>query len=83
MWWPCCDLLIALLRPVGCLVAICGLPCCDLLIALLLAATVVALALRTRRFVMPEVDSSDPFKLITPGHLHSTHSGWLRRLGCR
>ena len=32
------------------------------------------------RFIMPEVDSSDPFKSITPGHLHSTHCGWLSRL---
>ena len=35
------------------------------------ATLVVALAL-TRCFIMPEVDSSDPFKSITPGHSHFT-----------
>ena len=35
------------------------------------------------RFIMPEVDSSDPFKSITPGHLHSTHCGWPSRLSLK
>ena len=48
---------------VATVVGVCVLP---------VAATVVVALALTWCFIMPEVDSSDPFKSITPGHLHFT-----------